>query len=319
MKVLIVCSGNAPNFKFAIDQAFIYDQVNSISNHYPEIIFDYFFIKGNGVTGYLKNLKKLKRHIRSGKFDIIHAHYGLSGALSVLQHRVPVIITFHNGETRSFFPNLISSFASLIAAHSIYVAGHIYSKCYFKKKRKASIIPCGVSLSVINIQDKNLCQEEMQVDKKKINILFGSAFDNKIKNYALAKESCAMLNREDIHLIELKGYSREQVSKLINSCDLAILTSKSEGSPQFIKEAMACNLPVVATRVGDIEWLFGNTEGYFITSFDPHEIAEKIKLAIEFSRSKVRTHGRERIIAIGLDNENISKKIVGIYNKIAGK
>ena len=77
IKVLIVCSGNVPNFIFEVHQAFVYDQVNAISKNYPEINFDYFFIQGTGINGYLSNLKRLKRQIKAQKFDVIHAHFGL--------------------------------------------------------------------------------------------------------------------------------------------------------------------------------------------------------------------------------------------------
>ena len=95
-----------------------------------------------------------------------------------------------------------------------------------------------------------------------------------------------------------------------------LLTSFSEGSPQIVKEAMACNLPVVSTNVGDVEWLFGNEPGHYLTSFEPEDVAEKLKLAFDFKEKFGRTNGRQRIIELGLDSETIANKIVKIYRKI---
>ena len=79
---------------------------------------------------------------------------------------------------------------------------------------------------------------------------------------------------------------------------------------------MACNRPVVATDVGDIRWLFGNEPGHFITSFDPEDVAEKIKLALEFSEKYGRTNGRQRVIDLGLDSQTVAKKIINLYKEV---
>ena len=77
-----------------------------------------------------------------------------------------------------------------------------------------------------------------------------------------------------------------------------ILTSFSEGSPQIIKESMACNCPIVSTDVGDVRDVIGETEGCYICSYDPKDVADKIKLALTYSEEKGRTNGRKRIIEL---------------------
>ena len=76
-----------------------------------------------------------------------------------------------------------------------------------------------------------------------------------------------------------------------------------EGSPNLVKEAMACNCPVVATDVGDIKWLFGDEPGYFISDFTSEDFSRKIKRALDFSITTGRTRGRERILELGLDSK----------------
>ena len=98
----------------------------------------------------------------------------------------------------------------------------------------------------------------------------------------------------------------------MNESDVMLFTSDYEASPMVIKEAMACNIPVVSTDVGDTKWVMGDTEGYFISQKDPEDIASKIKMALDYGR---RTEGRERIIGLGLELQQIARKIINVYEK----
>lgn len=313
IKVLIVCSGNTPFFSFEKHQAFIYDQINAISKYYPNVYFDNFFIIGKGLKGYLKNRYLLQRKIESGGFDLIHAHYGLSGVLSVLQNKLPVVTTFHNGEILNLKINIISSFAAFRSSYSIFVAKHICNKLLYTPKRK-NIIPCGVELDTIRLIDTNTAKKQMNLENGK-NILFGGAFNNRRKNYTLLKKAIETAPELKSHnVIELKGYSRKEVNYLINACEVMVLPTLAEGSPQIIKEAMACNCPIVSTDVGDVREVLGDTKGCYICSYEPEDVAEKIKMALAFGK---RTNGRTKIN--NLDNKLISEKIVTVYKILLNK
>ena len=102
----------------------------------------------------------------------------------------------------------------------------------------------------------------------------------------------------------------------MNSVDVVVVTSFMEGSPNVVKEAMACNCPVVATKVGDIEWLFGDEPGYFLTSFDEKDCADQIIKAVQYSSEVGKTKGRERIIQLGLDDETVAERIEKVYKSL---
>ena len=110
-----------------------------------------------------------------------------------------------------------------------------------------------------------------------------------------------------------KGH--DEVIKELLITDVLLLTSIYEGSPNLVKEAMACNCPIVSTDVGDIRWLFGNEPGHFISTFEPQDVAKKIKMAIQFSDEHFKTEGRKRIEELGLDSKLIAEKIFELLNR----
>lgn len=305
MKVLIVSSGNSGSISsFVLEQAHELEKLN--------IQIKQFLIIGKGAYGYLKNWPKLMNIISEYKPDLIHAHYGLSGILANLQRKVPVITTYHGSDINDPFPFLFSKICMHLSKYNIFVSTKLSLKA--KPKGNSSIISCGLDLHIF----KELAEEEIKLTNKinsdTLNILFSSSFDIPVKNYKLARRAINKLS--NANLIEMKGYTREQVNLLMNTCDLLLVTSLKESGPLVIKEALACGCPLVSTDVGDVKEVIGDTEGCYLTTFNPDEVAEKIKLAIEFSRLNRRTKGREKILKY--DNKIVATKIFDIYRKVIG-
>lgn len=308
MKVLIIASCKKNSFA-----PFVVEQVDSIVK--KGVIVDFLGIDNGGFWGYLKHYKKLKNKINEFKPDIIHAHYGLSGLFANLQRRIPTVTTFHGSDINITRLNIINIITIFLSKYNIFVSEELYQKSIYKSL-KSSIIPCGVDIDFFKPIDKNSLIEKWKFDSQKIYILFSSAFTNTIKNYTLASQALEHIDNKKIILLELSGYSRIEVLELINTVDLVLLTSISEGSPQFIKEAMACNKPIVSTNVGNIKWLFGHEEGHFLTTFESKDVASNILKAIHYCKQYGLTKGRNRIISQGLDLENTAQKILNIYNRV---
>lgn len=299
MKILIVCSGNFPDFSFEKHQAFIYDQVEAVRKERPEIAFSTFFVKEKGPRGYLSGLKQIKKKIRSDKIDLVHAHGGHTGLLCGLQRIAPVVVTFHGSDINNRKTRFFSTFAALAAKRSIFVSQALAKKALIKGKH--SIIPCGVDFDRFFPTSK-------EQDLKGEYILFASHFSNPVKNFPLAQKALEGIPAE---IREIKNLSRKEVNQVLNSASMLLLTSFSEGSSQIIKEAMACNLPIVSTDVGDVREVIGETEGCYICSHNPEDVAEKIKLALKYDK---RTGGREQIKQ--LDNRIIAGKVCQVYQSV---
>ncbi len=308
MRILFVCSKNSGKIA-----PFILEQAESIQGTGTEV--DFFTIEGKGWQGYLKSRPLLTKKIMKFKPNVIHAHYGLSGLLANTQRKVPVITTYHGSDINDHKTIRFSKWAIRLSAWNVFVSEKIIQTA--KVKHKYSLIPCGVNTELFKPVDKQMARNELGLKTDEKLLLFAGSFDNPVKNSALALQAINLLPK--VRLIELKGYFRQEVTLLMNAVDVCLMTSLSEGSPQFIKEAMACNSPIVSVDVGDVKEVIGETEGCYICSYDPKDVAEKITRAIEFAENQKTTYGRKRILSLQLDSDSVAKKIIEVYQKILNK
>jgi teichuronic acid biosynthesis glycosyltransferase TuaC len=312
MKVLIVCSKNSGRIA-----PFIVEQGESLQRLGVETA--YFTIEGKGVMGYLKNRKSLIKQIQAFKPDVIHAHYGLSGLLANLQRRVPVVTTYHGSDINVPKVYPFSRLNMLLSAYNIFVlSNHLVISGkpllpFFRKGRveRNALVPCGVDVDLFVPMEKQMARKALGLETCKEYVLFAGAFTNKVKNPELALSAVKQL--DEVELLELKGYSREQVARLMNAVDAVLMTSFTEGSPQFIKEAMACNCPVVSVTVGDVPEMLKGVMGCYLTSYEVSDVASTLRSALAFGQ---RTNGRQRILDRKLDLKTVATRLVEIYGKV---
>ncbi len=305
MKILIVASFNKGFFA-----PFILEQSEALEKMGQTVHF--FGIQGHGIWGYVRNYKGLKRIIQDYKPDVIHAHYGLSGLLATLQRRVPVVTTFHGSDINNPKVLPFSKIAMRLSAFTIFVSQKNVDIA--RPTKKFALLPCGVNSDNFTEVPIGEARLKLQLEDTKKYVLFAGSFSNRVKNPELAQKAIALL--KNVELIELKGYSRADVNYLMHAVDVALMTSHTEGSPQFVKEVMACGCPLVSVDVGDVKEVTAGVEGCYIVSREAEEIAEKLQIALNF---KGRTHGRERIVELGLENRKVAETILTIYNHIIAR
>ena len=222
-------------------------------------------------------------------------------------------------------------------------------------KKRSTLLPCGVNIPKPWNEMKNQRVEQLTLNQwvqeklqpNVMHVLFAGAFDNAVKDPELAKAAVEIAQAQiednkikensnnqqhrqlesttlranqhpcaihEIRLVELKGYTREQVNALMYNCDALLLTSKTEGSPQVIKEAMACGCPIVSVDVGDVAERVSGVEGcYVVRTREPKDIAEALQKALAHEG---KTKGRERILEMGLSNDQVVKRLIAIYQSL---
>ncbi len=303
MKLLIVA--RRKNGKYA---PFITEQVDALEKEGVQC--RYYGIDKKGLFGYARNLHGFLRAVRDFHPDMIHAHYGLSGLFANCQRRIPVITTYHGTDINDRHLLKVSKRAIRLSAFNIFVSRGNIDAAHPRIGHYA-MIPCGINLEDYPVLDKTEARVEIGWKADQRYILFSGSFDNRVKNAPLAQAAVERL--EGTSLIELKGYSRQQVATMMNAADALVMTSFTEGSPQVIKEAMACGCPIVSVDVGDVKEITAGVEGCFIAERSPESIALNLKRAIDFGK---KTEGRKVIVERGLTNDIIAQKLVEIYNSV---
>ncbi len=306
MKVLFVSSANkmgiSPNVR---------SQGEALKKH--GVIVEYFGIKGKFLGGYPAAIFELRKEIRKYKPNVIHAHFSASGYVAFLAMSNPLVITLMGSDIMRFFwdRHILRFLYKIKPGFKLIVKSKEMNRII--DIADVSILPNGIDLDVFNPLSKIDSIKKLGWDINNTHVLFASSPTRLEKNYDLAVNAVNLLNTSNIQFHHLSGVKHNEVPTILNASDVILLTSFREGSPNIVKEAMACNRPVVATKVGDVEWLFGSEPGYFITDFNPENVAEKLLDAISYSKENEKTQGRNRIITLGLDSDSFAGKIIEIY------
>lgn len=193
---------------------------------------------------------------------------------------------------------------------AIVVSPEMKEKGHFSK---AQVIPCGIDFDLFKPLPKEQARNELNLPQDKKLVLYAGEYFRWIKRFDIVQKSMELLQERDpnVELVLVSKQPLSVVPKYMSACDVLVLVSDGEGSPMVIKEAMACNLPIVSVPAGDVPEVIGDTEGCYLCSQDPQDVAEKLELALQ--RGK-RTNGRERIghMEVGA----ISRRIISLYEDL---
>jgi len=307
MKVLFICSGNN---KVNGISPFIKAQADSLMG--MGMIIDYYIVKGAGFLGYIKHIMPLFKVLRNNNYNLLHAHYSYCGYLAGLTSNLPIVVSFLGSDIQvGKLEKLIIRFFARYRWKSIIVKTQLMKQAL--GIQKAQVVPNGINMEIFKPIERNIAKEKVGFNKDKSNYYFLASTQRHEKNYNLALSAFNLLNNKSAELVVIDKAEHEIVPNYLNASDVVILSSKWEGSPNVVKEAMACNIPVVSTPVGDVEWLFGNLDGYYISQNNANDFSEKMKQALLFEKA---TEGRKRIINLGLDSKSVAKKIINIYKSL---
>ena len=282
--------------------------------------FDVLFINGReSKWNYLRGVRQVRRQLHTKRYDLIHAHFGLSGWVARCQFRVPVVVSFMGDDVlgRPKWSGRIT-----LGGHFLRISGFILARLVtsviVKSRQMASrlrlpsayIIPNGVDLNLFRPTDQAEARQVLGLDPGKKFAFFPYNPNEARKRFDLI-QAAVSLAREQVPGLELlmaRGLPQEQIPLYMNAADVLVMASMFEGSPNAVKEAMATNLPVVTVDVGDAAELIGPTAGCYLVRREAAAMAEKI---VEICRRGGRTNGREWISKLSM--EAVAQQIVEVY------
>jgi glycosyltransferase involved in cell wall biosynthesis len=289
---------------------FVEKQVDSLRKEGLEV--DVFFFNGRASRwNYLWSFPRLWARLLTHRYDLLHAHYVFSGIVARAQLLRPVVLTQHGPEV--FGPTYQAPLCRWVNPLMDRVITVSEEQRVRGRLNKGTVIPCGIDFDLFKPMPLEETRRELGLPMDRKLILWAGEYFRPEKRFEVVQKSIELLRKEepDVELVLVSGKPLNEVPKYMNACDVLLLVSDGEGSPMVVKEAMACNLPVVSVPVGDVADVIGDTEGCFICSQDPRDVAEKLRLAL--SRGQ-RTDGREKIghLEIG----NIARRIIEVYEDL---
>ncbi len=283
-----------------------------------------------GMSCYYRMRRALAVAVERFEPDLLHVMYGGVMADQVTRQFSgwPLVVTFHGsdlfGENHSgWVRKWISHYGVLCSRKAAWRARGIVVVSRFLEgllpsgvdRSKVRIIPCGVDLERFEPQDREECRRRLGWAVDGFHVLFASNAGDPVKRPALAREAVALLRRSGVRaeLHYLREVPYADVPRWLNASDAVILTSFQEGASTIVKEALACNVPVVSVDVGDVAERIEGIEGCYLAESDAVDLAEKLRRVHDGPR---RVQGRERMQDLSI--ERIAERLGDFYEEVLG-
>ena len=288
--------------------------------------YDLVFIDGRRSRwNYLRALRELRFRLKHYRYDLIHAHFGLSGWVARCQWRAPVVVSFMGDDVlgRPTRSGRITFYGRFLQASS-WVLARLVSAVIVKSLEMktrlglnpAHVIPNGVDLELFRPMEQAEARQTLGLDLKKKFVLFPYNPREVRKRFDVIEAAVARARRDipELEILHVHKVTRRRMPLYMNAADVLVLASLLEGSPNAVKEAMAVNLPVITVDVGDTAELIGPTEGCYLVPRDSEAMAARI---VQVCRRGTRTNGREWIAR--LSKESVAKQIVDLYQTVVSR
>ncbi len=326
MKVLHVVGGY-PTPEHPHHQVFIATQVASLAA--SGVDCDVLVLQGRGPRKYVLGRPQLRRRLAADGFDLIHAHYAYCGFVA-LGAGLPLVTSFLGSDLYGFprrdgtFPVLMRVFHNRLAR---FVARRSAAAIVKSERMKADlglevhVVPNGVDCDLfhpVTAQRRLELRRELGLDPGTRYVLFAGNPELPRKRFALARaavEAAAAASAVPLSLLPLSGRPHADVVRHMQACDLLILTSSLEGSPNVVKEAMSAGMAIVSVDVGDARERLGGVSGCRVA---PDERPETIgALVAELLASEEPRDGPRAVAPLRM--EAVAARIVAIYEDVLSR
>ncbi|MFC1823043.1 glycosyltransferase family 4 protein [Thermodesulfobacteriota bacterium] len=291
-------------------------------------VVKYYFVDRKSIFRLIKEGLNIRKIALLREVELIHVEWGSSCAFfTTLFSPVPVVVKFYGSDLYGNYNErgkktvsgrisvLFSHLSALLAKRCIAVSNELKKKIMKPLRYKCHVVPLGVDINRFFPMSRIVARKKLKWEENRpVVIYFCGVAWVKDPRLAFRVIEIAKTAMPEIEFHVIKDQPFEEMFFYYNGADAMLMTSIHEGSNSSLKEAMACNLPIVSTDVGDAKERLNNVATSFVCSRNPHELAEKLCVILKECR---RSNGREFVREVGL--ENVTERIIKIYSQILAK
>ncbi|MGE3591199.1 MAG: glycosyltransferase [Arcobacter sp.] len=323
MKILHVTNAY-PYEGWPIYGIFVKEQVDSLNTLVD--VNDVYFINGKkyGKKEYILSILQLRKLL--SKYDIVHAHHIYVGFILLFFFKKYNIIVSLMSDPERKTGGIFTNFIYKLSYQ--YCLKHAKALIYKKEipknnsHKSAYYQPNGVNMEIFHEIPENIAKEYLHLDMKKKYILFVSSnninrkekrHDRFLSVLQLLRDKYLMNDIEPLYMINVK---REDIPYYFNAASLHLLVSDVEGSPNSVKESLACNTPVVSTDVGNVKELLKDLQNCYVSNtFNAEDIAKHVHSSLVSTKIDLRN----QLVRLNLDHKNVANNLLKIYQKVISK
>jgi teichuronic acid biosynthesis glycosyltransferase TuaC len=271
---------------------------------------------------YVKGMFQVRRRVAQNCVDVIHAHYSYAGVVARMQRKIPLVVTYHGDDLlgtvgqsgeKTRWSGAVVALGRLLAQYAD--AAIVQSAEMASKLARANvyILPHEIDFDMFRPAEREQAREVLGLEATKKYLLFAANPKIAVKRFPLAKAVAEHLAEQDpsVELIVVSKETQQRLALYMSAADVLIFPSYQEGSSNIIKQAMACNLPIVGTDVGDVRQVIGHTNGCYVCNPSVSEFAACIN---EILTNRKRTNGREQVRH--LDCSAVAAKLIEVYQQV---
>jgi glycosyltransferase involved in cell wall biosynthesis len=321
MRVLMITS-EWPSPQHINSGLFVVRQVEFLRRAGVDV--DVFHFRGaKKLSNYVRAWRAARAKLEKNSYDLVHAQWGQS-ALLALPKKLPLIVTFRGSDLEgivgkngqyllsSYILRAISRCMAYFADQVIIVSERVARRL---PKRTYHVIPAGIDLDLFVPMAQRQARVQLGLPRDKRLVLFPASPKNLLKRYELARSAVERVAGEfDCELVVASDVPHKEMPLYMSACDVLLLTSMHEGSPNVVKEALACNVPVVSVDVGDVRERIGSVNGCVVCEEDsPEALGEGLRRVFKQTN---RINGRAAVR--DLDESLLAQRVVSVYEQAVG-
>jgi teichuronic acid biosynthesis glycosyltransferase TuaC len=273
------------------------------------------------LTNYLRAWRRLRRAYDLRNFHLVHGQFGQSGLLA-LPKRLPLVVSFRGSDILGILGpagritprgRLLRGLCRLVAlvADAVIIVSEA-QRAHIPSRVEPHLLPSGIDFGLIPEVEPQEARRHLGLSLDKRLVLFVGPLSYG-KGYDVARAAIELLQtRMPVELVLGWDMSQQEILMHMRACDALLFPSRQEGSPNVVKEALACGLPIVASPVGDIPVRLRGIEGCeILANWETETVCDALERTLNRGG---RVNASE---AIGeLDEEAITKRLIGIYRSV---